>query len=247
MRKNYCETIRRELDELMLNDACSDSALEHLRECADCREFHQNQTKLRRMVGSIGTVAAPPDFDFRLRARLANESNSASFHFQSVYWPVLRRGLAVAAVLVVFATGVVLVRNVMNREPTVAVQSPPVLTPAPAPTTAPKHEVTPEQLAAAIPGRSPERIKNDRPAQMTVKPKRTMTSIDFSSQRAEVINGLEAVGPTAVFPLDTSLQPFKVSVYDGRGNARTISVPTISFGSQRVLKNANSFAPKDVW
>ena len=72
-------------------------------------------------------------------------------------------------------------------------------------------------------------------------------AVDFSSQRAEVINGFEAVGSTTVFPLDTSLQSFKVSLDDGRGNARTISVPTISFGSQRMLKNANSFAPKDVW
>ena len=74
-----------------------------------------------------------------------------------------------------------------------------------------------------------------------------MAAIDFSSQRAEVINGLEAVGSTTVFPLDTSLQPFKILLDDGRGNARTISVPAISFGSQRVLRNANSFAPKDVW
>jgi hypothetical protein len=247
MRKDYCEVIRRELDELMLDEAGSSSALEHLRDCAGCREFYQKQTKLRRMVGSLGTVAAPPDFDFRLRARLANEANSATFHLQSVYWPFVRRGVAVAAALLVVATGVVVVRNIMNRPETVAIKSQPAVNPAPAPITAPKPEVKPEHLVAANPQPSAERVKNERPVQTAVKPKRTITAVDFSSQRAEVINGLEAVGSTAVFPLDASLQSFKVSLDDGRGNARTISVPTISFGSQRVLKNANSFAPKDVW
>jgi hypothetical protein len=247
MRKNYCETIRRELDELMLDEACSSSVLEHLRDCADCRDFHQKQTKLRRMVGGIGTVAAPADFDFRLRARLANESNSATFHLQSTYWPFVRRGLAVAAVLLVFATGVVLVRNIINRDEAVAIGPRINVDAPPAPIPAPTAEVKPQQLTAGNPGSSPQRIKNERPLQTNLKPRHPMAAIDFSSQRAEVINGLEAVGSTTVFPLDTSLQPFKILLDDGRGNARTISVPAISFGSQRVLRNANSFAPKDVW
>src|SRR5215204_2543986 len=115
MRKNNCEVIRLELDELMLDETCSSAATEHLRECSACREFHQQETKLRQIVGGLGTVAAPPDFDFRLRARLASESSSASFHLKSVYWPFARRGLAVAAALIVLATAIGLVRNVMNR------------------------------------------------------------------------------------------------------------------------------------
>ena len=89
MRNNNCEVIRRELDELMLDGTCSTSAVEHLKECSECREFNRTQTKLRRMVGSLGTVEAPPDFDFRLRARLANGSTSGVFH----YWPLVQRGL----------------------------------------------------------------------------------------------------------------------------------------------------------
>ena len=73
MRKNNCEVIRQELDELMLDENSSAAVTEHLRECAACREFNEKQTKLRQIVGSLGTVSAPPDFDFRLRARLANE------------------------------------------------------------------------------------------------------------------------------------------------------------------------------
>src|SRR5687767_2891290 len=113
MRKNNCGVIRKELDELMLDEACSSSAAAHLRECAGCREFHQQQTKLRQIVGSLGMVSAPADFDFRLRARLANDSSSAA------YWQFARRGFALATVLLVFATGAFLVRNVLDRPATI--------------------------------------------------------------------------------------------------------------------------------
>src|SRR5205085_619828 len=246
MKKYYCEIIRTELDELMLDEASSSAALEHLRNCADCRDFLEKQTKLRRMVGGLGTVAAPADFDFRLRSRLANEANSATFHLRPVYWLSLRGGFAVAVALLVFAAGAVWVRNVINRRNTVAVAPPRIAGPTPVPVPS-RPQVKPEELTAANPATTPQRIKNERPVSATAKPKRSLAAVDFSSQRAEVINGLEAVGSTTVFPLDTSLQSFKVSLADGRGNARTISVPAISFGSQRLLKNANSYAPKDVW
>ena len=115
MRKNICEEIRQELDELTLDETCSTAALQHLRECGACREFQEKQTKLRQIVGSLGTVSAPADFDFRLRARLASESSSAASHFNFMESAFVRRGLAAAALLVVFATGAFLVRNVFNR------------------------------------------------------------------------------------------------------------------------------------
>jgi hypothetical protein len=51
----------------------------------------------------------------------------------------------------------------------------------------------------------------------------------------------------AIFPVDASLQSLRVSIDDGHGNARTIFVPTISFGSQRAVATGNQFAPKGVW
>src|SRR5215211_9113818 len=99
MKETKCEAIRRELDELTLGDECSVDATRHLRDCSECQEFHQKQTKLRQIVGGLGTVEAPPDFDFRLRARLANDSSNTAFHL----WPFARRGVAVAAVLLLIA------------------------------------------------------------------------------------------------------------------------------------------------
>jgi hypothetical protein len=247
MRKNNCKVIRRELDELMLGDAWSSAATEHLRGCASCREFHEQQTKLRQIVGSLGTVEAPADFDFRLRARLANSANSEP----GIYWAIARRGLAVAAMVIVIATGAILVRNVMNQPATidkVAQQS--EVHPA-VPSIAITRDVEegnkPEQAVAGMTNKAQPGVrKSDRRPQIDYR-KRPMASVAISGTRADVIKASEPMGVAAAFPIDTSIQSFTVSTDDGRGNAKTISVPTISFGSQRIMQNGNPFAPKRDW
>jgi hypothetical protein len=252
MRKNTCELIRCELDELNLDETCSTAAIDHLRECGACREFHEKQTKLRQIIGSLGTVAAPADFDFRLRARLANESSSAASHFSFVDWVVLRRGLVTAAVLLVFATGAFLVRNVLNRPPTVDQTAGQVPAPAVHETPKPAEIVRPESLQAPKPQdmavvqkKQPHKIERSDFVAIRNKPLATKES---ASTGATVVGNTEPLGTSEAFPIDaSSFQSFKVLVDDGRGNAKTISVPTISFGSQRLMQNANHYAPKRVW
>ena len=244
MRNNNCEVVRRELDELMMGEAYSPAASGHLRDCASCREFHEQQTKLRQIVGSLGTVEAPADFDFRLRARLAQTSGS------SVYWPFARLGLAVAAMVIVFLVGVVVVRNTMNKPARVdnfAQQHPQTpVQPEPAPPVV-KEEKKPEQTVAGVNQKSPVTIQRDGGRPRNDFRKRPLSTVDSAFSRAEVINGAEPLNVSAAFPIDASQQTFRVSLDDGRGNARTISVPTISFGSQRIVQNANQLAPKRVW
>lgn len=253
MRKNICEQIRRELDELAFDEKCSTAASGHLRECGDCREFHEKQTKLREIVGSLGTIAAPADFDFRLRARLANESSSAASHFSFVTWPVLQRGFAAAAVLLVFATGAYLVRNALDRPPASVEQAsaPAVRETAKPPETAtPKALETPMAMdVAVIPTEQPQKKKTERPKYVaSPNRRRQLATLDSASTGAEVINGADPLASSNAFSIDaSSVQYFKLSVDDGRGNAKTISVPTISFGSQRLMQNANQVAPKRVW
>ena len=254
MRKNNCEVIRRELDELMLGESYSNAALEHLRHCSECREFEDKQTALRRIVGSLGTVAAPADFDFRLRARLANESSSAAFHLKPASWIFARRSFAVAAALLLFlATGVVVVRNIIDKQDSskLASGNAPAATPEPQPTTAAvprrQNEIKPQEAVVTVPENTPRRIKPERLFQASVRPRR-MESRDSSSQRPEVFNATPPISSSEVFPIDASLESFKVSLDDGRGNARTISLPTIRFGSQRMLPTANQYAAaKGVW
>ncbi|HSL55125.1 MAG TPA: hypothetical protein VK868_12055 [Pyrinomonadaceae bacterium] len=246
MRKNNCNLIRRELDELMLGEAWSSSATEHLRECASCREFHEQQTKLRQIVGSLGTVEAPADFDFRLRARLANEGNSAA----GIYWAFVRRGLAVAAMVIVFATGAILVRNLMNQPGTIdnVAQQPQVHQPVKPQEVTPvvKEQNKPDEMVAGAAKKIPVTIRPSRGTQAEYR-KRPLSTIDSSSFGAKVFKEAEPVGVSPAFSIDTSVQSFKVSLDDGRGNAKTISVPTISFGSQRIVQSGNEFAPKRDW
>jgi len=248
MRKNNCELIRRELDELMLGEAHSSAATHHLRECASCREFHEQTTKLRHIVGSLGTVEAPADFDFRLRARLASQASSS---VSSIYWPFARRGLALAAMVLLFATGAVVLRNILDKPASVneVAQQPKVEQP-------PQKQV--EELPVAKENgartavianagendtQSIRKLSRPRPDYK----KRSVAAMDFSSERANVIGEAGPVGVPAAFPIDASLQSFKVSLNDERGNEKTISVPTISFGSQRIVQGGNQFAPKRDW
>src|SRR5690242_6561624 len=245
MRKNNCEVIRQELDELVLGETISAAAAEHLRECAECREFNEKQTRLRQIVGSLGTVSAPPDFDFRLRARLANDvATGASFHF----WPVARRGLTFVAVLLVFVMGAIVVRNVFNRP----VRNNEVATdqhntaPGPriTPTVEQRHESSPApQFRPSSSDKPSQVVRNERPSRI----KRPLVAEDFSNERAPLYNGRERVGAFEVLPLDSSQQSYKFSFDDGRGNERTISVPTISFGSQRMLQTGNQYVSKRDW
>lgn len=251
MRNNNCEIIRRELDESMLDESCSTPVIAHLKECSACREFHRTQTRLRQIVGSLGTIDAPADFDFRLRARLANDASHGAFRYR----PLLQRGLAVAAVLIVFAFGVVVVRNLLSQQPEVVVENLPVRQQPPAQTepVSPNDSAQAGQLAAQVPtiptGSGPDRIRSERTTSKPPRANRTLTTMDFSKQGAEVISASEAfaVESGAVFPVDASLQPLRLSLDDGSGNARTISVPTIRFGSQRMLPNRNQLAEKGIW
>lgn len=245
MKKNDCEIVRRELDELMLGESSSAVALEHLHDCSECREFNEKQTKLRQMVGSLGTVAAPPDFDFRLRARLANESNTAS-------WMFARRGLAVATLVLLVATSVVVVRNIVNQPTTVEVaeSNSRAVNPEPSPETvaAPKpSEQEPQKEHVTVKNDAPRRIRPEQLYQAGIRPKRNIVAKDVSSQQAEVLNPDLRLSNSEIFPIDASSESFKVSLDDGHGNARTISLPTIRFGSQRMLPGSNQYATKRVW
>lgn len=66
-----CKACRVEIEELDESRSLSLSAGAHLESCAGCRAFRAEHNALGRLIGSLEAVAAPADFDFRLRARLA--------------------------------------------------------------------------------------------------------------------------------------------------------------------------------
>ena len=248
MKETKCAAIRRELDELILGEQCSVEAKQHLQECGECREFHQKQTRLRQIVGGLGTIEAPPDFDFRLRARLANESNAPGFHLRALQWPFATRGLAVAAMLLLFVGGLVIVMNVKNRQTNTDVagrQDQPPQTGERVPQGPPETGITPSvppkpHVVVASDG-GPRRNRGDRSA----KPKQSLVARDSAIEGASVIS--DSQRQAAIFSIDASSQSLKLSIDDGHGDVRTIFVPTITFGSQRALATGNTYAPKGVW
>ena len=248
MKETKCEIVRRELEELKLTDECSVGATQHLRDCTDCREFYQRQTKLRQIVGSLGTVEAPPDFDFRLRARLANESPAGGFHLRSMQWSFASKGFAVAAAALLFVVGVVYFKNVVSLKQRatseVVEQRNQPGQPAPRPVE-PRPVVRDETPTVALNNteKGPIRVKAGE-RRVTARA-RSLVAVDSSSERPIVLSNSQP--HSMIFPIDASLQSFKVSLDDGRGNARTISVPTLTFGSQRLVPVATQFPPKNVW
>jgi hypothetical protein len=244
MRETKCETVRHELEELMLNDECSMYVTQHMRECGDCREFHQKQTKLRQIVGSLGTVEAPPDFDFRLRARLANESSGNGLRVMQ--WSFASKGFAVATMMLLFVGGAVYVRTIINQPAEREIAEHRTEPPQPAPKPVQndtQYDSTPSIVFSNDASRS--RPTNERRTSLNKKP--TLATLDSAVERPP---SFDPHRQSAIFQIDASnsLEPFKVSLDDGRGNARTISVPTLTFGSQRVLPNVNESAQKgSVW
>ena len=250
MKYTDCNQIRLEIDEGELGATLSSVAAQHLRECARCQDFHDEQTKLRQIVGSLETVHAPADFDFRLRARLANSENASAYRFLSPFALLRSPAFAAVTMLLMIAGGFVFLRQFTPKEErTVAVND--RSNPAPAPAPAQTEQPSKEQLAPKSEGEPSKSVTvRLEPRRGTTIPRKRSASIDFSNTSATVIRNTGAGAYAATFPLDVSQQSFKVSIDDGRGSSRTISVPTVSFGSRRVLPSgspSNQFVASGVW
>lgn len=251
MSKSICKTIRGQLDELKLEEQSGVEIGRHLAQCGECRDFHQKQTRLREIVGSLGTVNAPPDFDFRLRSRLATGNSHGSFHLTPTFWLRGQRLAAVSTALILMVGALVLVRQFQNRN---------VVSPAVAVKPAENQHV---ELAArpSAPNIDTSKTANEtarlnsdkgndksgkRYFSSASRSTRRLVAADLANERAPVVRAAPETSD-AVFPVDTAQQSLKVSLFDGRGNPRTISLPTVTFGSQRAVPTATSYAPKGIW
>ena len=246
MNQTICNQVRFEIDEKDLTAALSTSAMEHLRDCSECQEFQNKETRLREIVGSLEPVNAPPDFDFRLRARLVNDRTVASYRSMSAVRLWRMRSAAVAAMLLIFAATVYMIRQ---SQPVQQTSGSDQTTSASNDTKAAKQAdsttAPPEAVATKAGSESTSNEKrNVRPRPVTATAKRPTATVEYSATVAPVFT----IDQT--FPIDVSQPSFKVSLDDGRGTSRTISVPTVSFGSRRVLTPtmaSNQLATKGDW
>ena len=243
MNGKECRATRREIDESELNQRLSDQARSHVASCPSCRGFHAERTSLRELVGSLEPVAAPGDFDMRLRARLASERQSRArqpFIFRLV---ISTPAIAVAALVVMLAISLVWLaeRNRNQAPPTALLPSKEVpKTPDqarlasnggsdPVRTGVPPAPVDLKPGTRPGRGENPSREINSRSAQAGVK------ATDYGVSPAEYIKqGEQRAGEVS---LSAPLKPMIVSMQDDRGATHKISLPPVSFGAQRLVDN----------
>src|SRR4030095_8518041 len=109
MRNTNCRNIRREIEEAGSAGFLSAAALSHLEACAECQKLSRQQTNLQAILSSLGTVEAPGDFDFRLRARLAGEKRMGALSLPFGKLSFGLRSTAVAAILLLIGSAVLFV------------------------------------------------------------------------------------------------------------------------------------------
>lgn len=265
MRIMNCRNIRREIEEAGSAGFLSAAALSHLEDCAACQTLSRQQTNLQAILSSLGTVEAPGDFDFRLRARLAGEKRMGALSLPFGNLSFALRSTAVAAILLLLGSAVLFVALKSNPNPAVAgggKVAPKAVIPDPTgeKSTPVNGGVKPGSIEVAkgpieqnhLPVRRTPREPGMRREVATNRSGNRLGTRELSQTRAAVVRVDQLAGtyPTAAFPINASYQFLKVSVDNAHGTSRTISLPSVSFGSQKTLSQTASplvASARDTW
>lgn len=255
MRSMNCRNVTREIERAEPGELLSAAVRAHLAGCAACETISREQSKLLTIVSSLGTVEAPGDFEYRLRARLAGEKRGERFYSLRSFSFGLRAA-AVASLLLLIGSAFVFV-TFKTRPDSPGTQDGKGLaaearkTPNQSPdnVNAPRVADGPQQVAIGVKETDPKLLDRERQRRRNLRNSTVAlgnvrdVSQDQGLSQAQVLKpfneGFETY-PTAAFPINASYQSLKVSVDDGRGASRTISLPTVSFGSQQALSQTAS-------
>jgi hypothetical protein len=249
-----CNIVCREIEEADRGQNLNAPVMEHLGGCGACRRFYDERLKLRQLVGSLETVAAPADFELRVRSRIANERRGMreGFWFNNFTLGIPSAALA-SLVLVVGVVFTLKVWNTPTNNTAIHSEAPKVTgtsvqsTPPSAVSTV--KPVSDKGVLANLTGGAADSTHRDR-----VPKKRSQVNgvallknggrsatREFSSTPAPVIKKEEAIASSSpVFSIETSAQPMRLSLDYSGGVSRTISVSALSFGSEGVLIGGSS-------
>ncbi len=239
MRSINCQTLRREIEGAGSAEHLNDAAIAHLNGCDSCATLARQQGRLQAILANLGTVEAPGDFDFKLRARLAAEGNGRSAHSIWLNFSFGQRSAVTAMALVLIVAGVAFfsLRQPSNETvSTIAPANPGVQLIASGGASAteankPVESATVSPVAPPKGSSSPQRI--GRQDYLAVHGNRS-GSRDMSIKPAKVFRYDQDADTSGAFPINASYQSLKVSIDDGH-STRTISLPSVSFGSQAGL------------
>lgn len=240
MMNKTCRDTRREVDESDQHQALSDSALEHIQTCAACQTFRKERTSMRDLVGSLDPVTAPADFEFRLRARLATQRQLRRQGFFSGFGFTVPATIAAAVLVILVGSIYWMNQTTPTQNPTVAKSAEPSRPEGKA-ATAVKTETETSPVAVAM---TPNVSTLNRKPSGSSASKTRIRSSDFNELTAQSIRGSDAAGAVS---LAAPVKPLVVSMEDDRGATRTISLPPVSFGSQRLVDNRIPQGGSRVW
>jgi hypothetical protein len=246
MNAKDCRAVRREIDTSELGQRLSEPLEMHLRVCAACAQFRTERAQLRELVGSLKPVAAPADFDMRLRARMARERDNRARQPFIFRFAMTTPAIALAALLVVLVGAIVWVNQSQKQRPQVASvnqnkqpadnlgASSANLKNGNAETNQAAVATTDPMVATTDPTKEQKRTNPSlrNPLKSSTMANAPVQASDFSARRAESIS-LRGDRDGEV-SLNAPSKPMVVSVQDANGARHKILLPPISFGSQRL-------------
>jgi len=244
-----CKSVSKEIDELESGQLPGANAQAHLQDCGSCRSFYDDRLKLRQMIAGLETVEAPGDFDFRLRARLANLRAERPAAFSSFGFGLPSIALVVLAMLVGVGLYLRATTNSVSQEPLARSEITKTAEPAAVESSSPA-DVKSSELTASASRETVGTTRIEEPA--AVVKERVHSRKGNRSSNSNLIRRDDFVAKSetsAMFPLEAA-EPLRVSVDYATGGSRTLSLPAVSFGSQQVVARGASMvktSARTVW
>ena len=236
MNAKDCRTVRREIDTSESGQRLSEPVEMHVATCAACAKFRTERAELRELVGSLKPVAAPADFDMRLRARIARErvvQARRPFIFRVV---LTTPAIAFAALLVIAVASIVWINQKhQTSQPTASwPQKNDNANVSNSSSTAPVTGVQQkEPVVATFTPRKQKPLNQPRNAAKALTGTAPVPRVsDFSTTGAQSFR--QTVDRAGEVSLTAPSKPMVVSVKDANGETHKILLPPISFGAQRL-------------
>lgn len=246
-----CKVYRREIVEAVEGGRLSTSAHAHAASCRACAEELRERESLRALVGGLGKIEAPPDFEFRLRARMAAaKADAGRGRAGGARWLYGFAPVAVAACFVI-VSATLYFRQSPPRATTTSVpaKSASVFENAQAAlsgergetnqTKASDSSVLKEAPAVASRPLAPSRKVRARKVEAALKAK----GLDEGSPKT-VVNSVEAARVIKPIAVKASAEPLRVVMLDERGARRVVPMRSVSFGSQNFLAREGAHTPR---
>ncbi|HEX7177335.1 MAG TPA: hypothetical protein VF240_18905 [Pyrinomonadaceae bacterium] len=260
-----CKAYRDEADAADLGDAPGAAARAHLALCDACRIFRDEREGLRRLLGGMGSVAAPADFEFRLRAAMRAGGGGPRPGLHARLFKPLSAALAACAA-VAFTVAYLRAPADAPRQDLAAVTSSEAHAPAASQTQTPDAPATGTSASsirdsaasdvAVVSSVGPKRDAQTRRAthRTVLNQSRGVKGFEEAARvtadsalraapvRTRLGSGGAAAGSNTPVPvqLSASRKPMRVVLRDERGASRVVSMRPVSFGSQEFVGRLNN-------